>query len=171
MNTSQIWTALKSDPVTGKKFLGVFPADRLPKEIESYPKGFIANTDVSGKPGTHWVAFYFPSEGKAEFFDSYGQPPGRYHKFFRDYLKHYDWGYNKRQLQSIWTDVCGQYCIFYLSHRVRGYSMNKIVNMFDGNTVENDNKVSSFVSRHFHIETSVTLKDSIQSSIKFVVKA
>ena len=91
MNTSQIWTALKSDPVTGKKFLGVFPADRLPKEIESYPKGFIANTDVSGKRGTHWVAFYFPSEGKAEFFDSYGQPPERYHKFFRDYLKHYDW--------------------------------------------------------------------------------
>ena len=170
MNTSQISSALRSDPVTSKKFLGVFPANRLPKVIKSYPNGFIANTDISGKPGSHWVAFYFPSERKAEFFDSYGQSPETYHKFFRDYLKHYDWDFNARKLQSIWTDVCGQYCIFYLSQRVRGHSMSRIVSMFDGNTVENDKKVSNFVNKHFQIETSVIPNNGNQSSTNLFVK-
>ena len=71
MNTSQITHALEQDPVTSKKFCGVFPSDKLPQTIDRYPCGFIANTDPSSEPGTHWIAFYFPSEQKGEFFDSY----------------------------------------------------------------------------------------------------
>ena len=62
MNTSQIKYALEQDPLTRKIFRGVFPSDKLPQTIEKYPCGSVANTDPSNKPGTHWVAFYFPSE-------------------------------------------------------------------------------------------------------------
>ena len=77
MNTAQIDSVLKQDPVTNKKFCGVFASDKLPQAIETYLCGFVANTDPSHEPGTHWVAFYFASK-EGEFFDSYGYPPNHY---------------------------------------------------------------------------------------------
>ena len=151
MNTVQIREALKQDPITSKKFCGVFPSDKLPQTVDKYPCGFVANTDPSSEPGTHWVAFYFPSEQKGEFFDSYGQPPEQYRDSFGDFLEPYEWQFNTRRLQSAWSDVCGQYCIFYLSHRARDLSMNKIVQLFTNNTMLNDAKVSQFVKRHFKV--------------------
>ena len=55
MNTAQITHVLEQDPVTSKKFCGVFPSDKLPQTIDRYPCGFVANTDTSSGPGTHWV--------------------------------------------------------------------------------------------------------------------
>ena len=43
------------------------------------------------------------------------------------------------------------YADLYLSHRARGYSMNKIVQLFDDNTMFNDAKVSHFVKTHFRV--------------------
>ena len=91
MNTAQITHAVEQDPVTSKKFCGVFPSDKLPQTIDRYPCGFVASTDPSSEPGTHWVAFYFPSEEKGEFFDSYGHAPEYYRKSFGNFLKHYAW--------------------------------------------------------------------------------
>ena len=151
MNTAQITHALEQDPVTSKKFCGVFPSDKLPQTIDRYPCGFVANTDPSSGPGTHWVAFYFPSEEKGEFFDSYGHAPEYYRKSFGDFLKSRAWDFNRRKLQSAWSDVCGQYCIFYLSHRARGQSMSNIVHLFNNDTILNDTKVSQFVKSHFKV--------------------
>ena len=94
MNTAQITHALEQDPVTSKKFCGVFPSDKLPQTIDRYPCGFVANTDLSSEPGTC-------------------------------------------KLQSAWSDVCGQYCIFYLSHRARGQGMSNIVHLFNNDTILN----------------------------------
>ena len=151
MNTSQITHALEHDPVTRKQFCGVFPSDKLPRSLDRYPCGLIANTDPSNKSGTHWVAFYFPSEKKGEFFDSYGHAPEQYRKSFGNFLKTHAWNFNKRKLQSAWSDVCGQYCIFFLSHRARGFSTSQIVHLFNNDTVSNDVQVSAFVRRHFNI--------------------
>ena len=74
MNTLQLERALKHNTFTKKIFVGVFAADELPT-LNTFPCGFVANTDPSTEPGTHWVAFYFPSREKGEFFDSYGHPP------------------------------------------------------------------------------------------------
>ena len=118
MNTLQLKRALEHNPSTKKIFGGVFAADELPKTFDTFPYGFVANTDPSTEPGTHWVAFYFPSRDKGEFFDSYGYPPEHYG------LESYDietW--NKYKLQSSWSNVCGQYCIFYLYHKSRGYNL------------------------------------------------
>lgn len=91
-------------------------------------------------------------EHKGEFFDSYGNNPGYYDISFTNYLKKhaYEWDFNKRKLQSVWSDVCGQYCIFYLHHRAQGQSMSKIVKVFENDTMSNDNKVFNFVNRHFN---------------------
>jgi hypothetical protein len=102
-----------------------------------YLCGFVANTDPSSERGTHWVTFYFPSEEKGEFFDSYGHAPEYYRKSFGDFLKSRAWDFKRRKLQSAWSDVCGQYCIFYLSHRARGLNMSKIVHLFNNDTVSN----------------------------------
>jgi hypothetical protein len=85
MNTAEITRALEQDPITSKSFLGVFPSDKLPQTLDKHPCGFVVNTDPSSKPGMHWVAFYFPSEGEGEFFDSYGQSP-EYYKSFKNFL-------------------------------------------------------------------------------------
>ena len=135
MNTLQLKRALERNTFTKKIFGGVFAADELPKVITS-PCGFVANTDPSTEPGTNWVAFYFPSREKGEFFDSYGYPPEHYG--FESY-KIETW--NKYKLQSSWSNVCGQYCIFYLYHKSRGYSMSKIVNLFTDDTSINDRNV------------------------------
>lgn len=144
---------MKQDPITSKTFCGVFPSDKLPQTIDRYPCGFVANIDPSSESGTHWVAFYFPSEQKGEFFDSYGQPPHHYRDAFEHFLNKHTlaWEFNTRKLQSIWSDVCGQYCIFYLSHRARGQSINKIVQLFSNDTMLNDMKVSQFVKNHFKV--------------------
>ena len=164
MNTAQIDSALKQDPVTNKKFCGVFASDKLPQTIETYPCGFVANTDPSYKPGTHWVAFYFVSKEKGEFFDSYRYPPNHYKRSFKDFLdKHsYDWNFNDRKLQSNWSDVCGQYCIFYLGHRARGFSMKKIVQLFGNDTA------FRFVKTHFRVVLKQPLPGFVQCCKKLI---
>ena len=98
------------------------------------------------------MAFYFPSKERGEFFDSYGHPPDYYNNSFKNFLKHfYEWSFNDRKLQSGWTDVCGKYCIFYLSDRARGQSMKKIMHLFANNTEQNDSKVAWFVKTHFRV--------------------
>ena len=83
---------------------------------------------------------------KGEFFDSYGYPPEHYG--FKSY-KIETW--NKHKLQSSWSNVCGQYCIFYLYHKSRGYSMSKTVNLFTDNTSINDCNVACYVKKHFNV--------------------
>ena len=143
MNTLQIERALKRNRFTKKIFVGVFAADQLPK-INTFPCGFVANTDPSTEPGTPWVAFYFPSIGKGEFFDSYGHRP-QYYGFDETET------WNTRTLQSSWSEVCGQYCIFYLYHKSRGYSMSKIVNLFTDKANLNDCNVACYVKKHFNV--------------------
>ena len=53
MNTLQLKRALERDTFTKKIFGGVFAADELPKTFDTFPCGFVANTDPSTEPGTH----------------------------------------------------------------------------------------------------------------------
>ena len=147
MNSLQLKRALERNTYTKKTFRGVFAADEMPT-LDTFPCGFVANTDPSTEPGTHWVSFYFPSRDKGEFFDSYGYPPEYYGEPFKAYNVE---TINSHKLQSSWSEVCGHYCIFYLYHRSRGYSMSKIVNMFSSNTTINDCKVSCYVKKHFNV--------------------
>lgn len=75
MNTIELMKVLSDNRETRKYFRGVLAADSLPVARLRKPAILVANTDGSDKPGEHWVAFYFPRIGTAEYFDSFGNKP------------------------------------------------------------------------------------------------
>jgi len=56
----------------GKKFHGVYAADKLPKLTKTQPYAII-NLDKSGEGGSHWIALA-KSGAKIIFYDSFGRP-------------------------------------------------------------------------------------------------
>ena len=82
-------------------------------------RAYVVNLDNDDQPGSHWVAIWIGCAG-AEYFDPIGLPP-----LFTDIEQFMDkasgqWTYNDAELQSVDSDVCGHYCLFYLFHRRRG---------------------------------------------------
>lgn len=126
-------------------FKGVFPSDELPHLIPPY--SFIANVDSHSKPGSHWVAFYAKND-VIEFFDSYGRSP--YSSMFSESFGNFisNWPrciYNSRILEGFLSSTCGQFCIFYLCSRSRGYTFNTVVESLSNNSVAvNDYIVKKF---------------------------
>ena len=144
MNTSQLHCCIECDPVLAGRIIGVYAADQLPKTVPFFPCGFIANTDDHTGSGRHWVAFYMPRSGLAEFFDSYGQPPSRYNWEFSQWLKRHckTVRWNIKKMQSDFSNVCGLYCFYFLSLKLIGYSMDQIVRRFVSSDVrDNDHQI------------------------------
>ena len=161
MNTQQISSALKNI----KEFLGVYPSDKLPKSIQP-PVGLIANTDPQSKPGKHWVAFFIDHDRNGEYFDSYGQQPVV--KSFQTFLNKNTSEFlcNNQRIQGPLSSVCGQYCIFYIIHRVKDIAMQKIVNVFDSqDLVDNDNTVTEFINENFNVDLETYDVDFILNQI------
>ena len=52
-------------------------------------------------------------------------------------------------LQSAFSTVCGQYCIYFLYHRCRKRTMTSIVNSFVNDKLRNDQLVYDFVRRKY----------------------
>ena len=127
MDTLQLKCVVQSDPVVRTSTLGVYAADQIPRQIQY--GGFITNTDASSKPGKHWCAFFFDGAGQSEFFDSYGQPPEYYHNTFASCLRNNSRVqlHNSIKLQSDYSNVCGQYCLYFLINRARGRKLKDIV--------------------------------------------
>ena len=90
---------------------------------------------------------------QCEFFDSYAEPLSRYKPPLTAFVnRHGGLGATlRRPLQSDETSVCGHYCIFYLSSRVRGGSLRDVAREFPGPLRVNDRKVC-----HRHQSSSLT---------------
>lgn len=150
MYGSELEEALLYDPFTKHLLRGIFAADNLPRLIDK-PCLIVANTDSLKKAGTHWVAFYFDSFGRGEYFDSYGLPP--YIPEHREFLQRNctRWTHNNVQLQGLMSKVCGEYCVLYLAHRARGLFPYEFVNTFKTfNSYEkNDNFVRNMFKSKF----------------------
>ena len=131
MNTSQLQCIISCDPVLHKQTVGVFAADQLPCVLPNMACGFIANTDVSSRPGQHWLAFFI-SDNTVECFDSYGQDPGVYNSLFSLWLRRHakTVRVNRHRLQSENSNVCGLYCLYFLRQRFLGKCMETIVQPF-----------------------------------------
>ena len=152
MNTLQLKQILSSDSFIKKSFGGVYACDQLSTlTVDSYPKSIVVNTDPTNLPGTHWVAIYFTDEMKGEFFDSYGRRPDDYNRHFLNFMDRnsLEWESNEKELQSAFSAVCGQYCIYYLFHRCRDIPMSSIVNKFSGDKLRNDQIVYDFVKSSY----------------------
>lgn len=151
MDTLEIVKALKSNVNTKHHFRGVFASDQLPKLIRQKPACLVVNTDTSKKPGTHWVAVFIPRLGPCEYFDSFGFKPQvkSILKFVSSNSKNFV--HNKKQLQSVFSTICGNYCCEFLLHRCQGKSMTQFVRMYDANKPSNnDLKTLRHFKLHFN---------------------
>lgn len=127
-DTLSLRRACQSDVKIAPLFWDVFGADEIPCGAPSYPKCAIANTDPIRRPGQHWVAVYWDAPEQGEFFDSYAMTPSTYYQggwqCFDPMEK------NPYPIQQWSSDVCGDYCLYYLYHRCRGKSLREIVKPF-----------------------------------------
>ena len=165
MNSAEIHFALARDECTKYHFAGVFASDALADTVKEkdQPACYVANTDPSSKPGRHWVAFYFPRslQEPAELFDSFGTSSGKrppFTKFLRKY-GHTRHNENPMRLQGAISTACGQYCIYYLTMRCRGFTMHEIMDGFSVAPEDwnwNDSVVVAFVNKHFRLSTDCT---------------
>ena len=147
MNTFQLTQVLTKDPFTKGSFAGVYAFDQLSSiEISKYPKSFVVNTDPTEHSGTHWIAIYFNKQMKGEFFDSYRKHPIHYNKHFWNFMNrnNVEREHNKIQLQSNFSTVCGQYCVYFLYHCYRKRPKSSIVNSVVNDKLHNDQLVYAF---------------------------
>ncbi|CAC5390414.1 unnamed protein product [Mytilus coruscus] len=130
---------------------GVFASDEITNFILKPMTGLIANTDVKLLPGRHWVAFFLNENAILEVFDSYGSSMNHLSAYFKHFMKSFPKiKINEKQFQGQETTVCGQYCLFYLMSRVRGHSMEKILNIFGSYYNSNDHFVYNVIDEQFH---------------------
>ncbi len=142
MNEYQLNRLLRLCP----QFGGVFSADNI--QIGETPSFIVVNTDRVGLGGTHWVVMYL-NETQSEFFDSLGQAPTCYHKEWATLLAETSpqYAYNDVRLQDSMSQTCGHFCIYYILKRHHGNSFNDIIERFDDNLLQkNDRFVLKFVN-------------------------
>ena len=143
MDTLQIERILKNDSYAEKIFKGVYPKDQLP--TVEYPGSYIVNTDPNTSPGEHWVAMFFNNPRSAQFFDSYGLLPIVYG--LTDFLDSHSssWTCNSKTLQSLISEVCGHYTVYYILFRSRGCCLSEMLTHFSSNVSLNDKTVEHFI--------------------------
>lgn len=154
MDTIQLENYLFHDPVTAAQQGGVLASDQLPRIVKGTPKLFIANTDVFRRPGTHWVAFYFPLNGLPEFFDSVGKPPNAYSIILKNFIDRNapdGYWYCGQQIQGS-DSTCGHFCLYYSLLRCRGIPLPVILQSFTQDLSYNDWLVKQFVAKQFDIK-------------------
>jgi len=146
MNSSEISAYLRAKFIKSRCEYGVLPADFVKTVSFSVNNDifYIFNNQPSHLGGEHWLAICKKNE-RLEFFDSYGMGMNFYGKYFSILEKKYVFYQNKKRLQSLYSNVCGQFCIFYLFMRYDGYSLNDIEKMFSSDTVKNDKIVNNYI--------------------------
>ena len=129
LNSLEIYETIIADTYAKQHFKGVVPRDKLPKCV-FYPCSFVVNTENSNQSGEHWLAVYYDKKGECTFFDSFGQSPQFYglDSFLIKTSKSVS--YNSQQLQSVFSNTCGYYCIFFILLKSRDLSLHEILNLF-----------------------------------------
>jgi len=89
------------------------------------------NADPHTKGGSHWLAVHFQTKSSYAYnFDSYGIVP--FVPAIVDFFQRNSttWDRNKRQLQSLTSDVCGKYCCLFVLYMDRDYTPQQFVALF-----------------------------------------
>lgn len=152
MDSKQLFAILNNDTyVRQSNFLGVFALDLIPFQAVKSPCCFIANNKKSNNSGEHWVAVFKTEDNVGVYFDSMGYSPYTLPEI-ADVLEPCDkviW--NEQQLQSHFSTVCGDYCIFFLIHMAKNYSLEIIVNLLNdaGDVFSNDALIYSYIRERY----------------------
>lgn len=149
--TNQISNYACNDKYICPHFVGVFPADAIQIRQRvgdrKFPIFFVANTDPSDKTGEHWVAFVILKHHLIEVFDSFGRPARAYSPHLNRFIKKFTTQrHNKTQFQSIYSDTCGYFCLYYLRLRGMRKKPPQIFNTFSRRQLRhNDTVVKRYV--------------------------
>jgi hypothetical protein len=146
LSSTDLEKFLFSDRVLCYNSGGVFPINKLPHNSLN-KKCFIVNSDPSYLPGKHWLAIFFPPNSLPEFFDSFGKSPSFYSENLLNFLLEENskgFIYNSFPLQSSSSTSCGMFCLYFLYHRIRGYTFSQILEKFGKNLEMNDSIVVDF---------------------------
>jgi hypothetical protein len=142
MNTSEIQSLLQK---LNKKYgsqheVGVFASDKIAYKKCSLPSALICNYDTSYQPGSHWIAIYLSKQGNVHYFDSYAmKPPVDGILRFMKQNAHKKIQYNTVHMQDIFSKVCGEYCILFLSTMMQHKRMKDFQTLFNNkNKMKND---------------------------------
>jgi Ulp1 family protease len=124
-------------------FGGVFPSNKLSNIANN--SLVILNTDPEDKVGSHWVALYV-NKDTSEFFDSLGNSPRSYHKYWHTFLMKNSKKYifNDLRLQNFNSSDCGKFCIFYVVLRSSGIEFKSIIKMLQN--VDLDRFLNNLIS-------------------------
>jgi hypothetical protein len=122
-------------PALGIKNLDV---DKLYKEGKT-KLGIVFNLDEHWKSGSHWTALYTDMKGgKIYYFDSYGsKPPERVRVLMRRLARFYQTGRGIRNPDADYNKMRHQY----KNSECGVYSMNFIIRMLRGTTLEEVNSI------------------------------
>jgi len=132
MKGSKIDDLLRGVP----KYGGVLAFDQI--EFITPGKYWVVNSKPSNHPGEHWLVidwthkhpFLFDSFGKSPMF--YGLTPMRH------------W---KRHLQHPDSVTCGIYCVYYIVHRAKHYSPERMFQHFTKMRIQNDSRIKTWLRK------------------------
>ena len=147
MDTLQLNRALGMDPYVKKCYGGTLPMDQIQTTRPVQTRCWVLNLSPSTHPGTHWVAVHV-SRTSVEYFCSYGlEPPGDLDKVLKRWARTgrrrvYDSNVGT-VLQTLTSDLCGEYCVLYLKCRCRGVSFREFLTSFTTDTGLNDEILKS----------------------------
>ena len=152
MKTRQLHLALTTNPHTYHVYGGIYPRDKLPRYIaKSRPVAIIANTHKHFQTGEHWVAFFFNKDGRAVFFDSYGEPP-RYPEFTTFLINNsMSYVYNTQRIQGF-DKTCGIYCLFFLYNMTRLTAPSMLQKLTTSSWWENDAWIRQWMKLNFKLD-------------------
>jgi hypothetical protein len=103
---------------------------------------YIINSDPAYLPGQHWMCVY--NGNPVEFFDPLGMEPNFYgleEKLSIDFI------YNRTKVQGKNSILCGEFCIYYLHMRCKGFSIASILETLSNSFDVNDWVVSKYVNK------------------------
>lgn len=121
-------------------FRGCYSSDDL-LNLSKVKKGvhrYVINLDIAKGPGTHFV--YLQLENLlASYFDSFGNKiSNKYILKFLFINGYKTYKYNPLQVQNIFSDKCGFYCISAAIHTSEGMTLQNFIDLFSTDTSNND---------------------------------
>ena len=137
LSTANLRKILDADSRLKHSNIQICAFDRIPYMKAN--SAVIVNNQDHTQGGQHWLSLYKREDGIYEFWDSFGLPPSAYDLIKKHaFLRRAKIIYHTKSIQSILSNFCGLYAIYYLKKRYRGYDMNQIVSMFGENVEIND---------------------------------
>lgn len=140
MNTIQLDECLRKNKFTKKIFQGVYAADKIPHRKIIKEVFYVINTQNSFNQGEHWLGVYITPR-IVELFDSGGRH-FKQHYYISQLLKyhsHKKFLYNKKSIQGLDSDLCGEFvCLFGLA-KSKKITTKKFTTFFNARNLNDNN--------------------------------